>query len=204
MRKVLLVTGTLIAAGAAAAVYASDELLGEWGDGIGRNGYLTGSKSAGPGGYADDAAGSRGQRHGRRARHGSEAADSLAEDDADAAGDGGPGSSGGERFAGRPRADEAARGGGRGVERRFGRMDKDGDGVVTPQEFEQAAQKRIAAASRRFFARFDANGDGKVSREEFVRASAARKQVAANEDGDEALGDDTDRPRRMRGGERMR
>jgi Ca2+-binding EF-hand superfamily protein len=55
-------------------------------------------------------------------------------------------------------------------EQAFKRLDRDGDGVITPEEFAQAAEERVRA--------LDGNGDGAISREEFLvfheRAAAER------------------------------
>jgi hypothetical protein len=99
-----------------------------------------------------------------------------------------------------PIGGRVGRSGGRSDDRRFKRLDRDGDGAITPQEFEQAALERIPATSKRFFERFDINGDGKVTRQEFNQASDER--FAAIEDDDTAA--DSGRQPRVRGRDRMR
>ena len=60
------------------------------------------------------------------------------------------------------------------TDRRFARLDKNGDGVIDAKDFETAAAERVDFATKRFLKRFDANGDGKVSKDEFERFAKER------------------------------
>jgi Ca2+-binding EF-hand superfamily protein len=57
---------------------------------------------------------------------------------------------------------------------RFLRMDTDGDGVITEEEMQTAAQQRIARRIAKKIARLDKNGDGRVERAEFDEHGVAR------------------------------
>ena len=194
-KKILLIAGVLLAAGSVAAISSPHfrggqlrlaQLLDEFGDGD------TGSRSARSGKRhrqmdADDIddAGREEFAKGRRARS---ARHSLEDDALDMP----PGSREriGRRSAERrqDREDGEAEPGrrrrqvGRDVQasasphvgaplgrddRRFARLDRNGDGFIDAKEFEAWAAERAAHASQRFFKRFDADGDGKVSRDEF-------------------------------------
>ncbi len=68
--------------------------------------------------------------------------------------------------AGRPSADEIA------AEKAalFKQADTDGDGALSPAEFETFRQLVRAQMAERMFARADANGDGKVTLDEIQAA----------------------------------
>lgn len=51
------------------------------------------------------------------------------------------------------------------VERRFRALDRDGDGYLSPAEYDRGPER---------FRRFDADGDGKISADEFDRAALRR------------------------------
>ena len=51
------------------------------------------------------------------------------------------------------------------VERRFRALDRDGDGYLSPGEYDRGPER---------FRRFDANGDGRVSADEFSQAALRR------------------------------
>jgi hypothetical protein len=55
------------------------------------------------------------------------------------------------------------------ADRRFRRVDRNGDGVVDAAEYEAHLRQHIASASRRLFKQLDRDGDGKLSKEEFTR-----------------------------------
>jgi Ca2+-binding EF-hand superfamily protein len=104
------------------------------------------------------------------------------------------------------KADEAAKGERRsfdlrrligGADRRFNRMDKNGDGFIDAKDLEPAAAERVAFASKRFFKRFDADADGKVTRDEFNRF-AKERFAGLDMDGDGRI-TDADLPPMMRG-----
>jgi len=61
-------------------------------------------------------------------------------------------------------------------DRRFSRLDRNGDGVIDARDFDARAAEIAAAAARRFLERYDANGDGKVSRDEFERVAKDKSQ----------------------------
>jgi Ca2+-binding EF-hand superfamily protein len=84
-----------------------------------------------------------------------------------------------------------------GTDRRFGRLDKNGDGFVDARDLEPAAAERVAFASKRFFRRFDADSDGKVTRDEFNRF-AKERFANLDMDGDGRI-TDADLPPMMRG-----
>jgi Ca2+-binding EF-hand superfamily protein len=84
-----------------------------------------------------------------------------------------------------------------GSDRRFGRMDKNGDGFVDAKDLEPAAAERVAFASKRFFKRFDADADGKITRDEFNRF-AKERFASLDMDGDGRISD-ADLPPMMRG-----
>jgi Ca2+-binding EF-hand superfamily protein len=60
------------------------------------------------------------------------------------------------------------------VDRRFSRLDRNGDGFIDAGDLEARVSERNAYAARRFFKRFDADGDGKVTRAEFDRRAGQR------------------------------
>lgn len=84
-----------------------------------------------------------------------------------------------------------------GTDRRFGRLDKNGDGFIDAKDLEPAAAERVAFASKRFFRQFDADADGKVTRDEFNRFAKARF-ASLDMDGDGRI-TDVDLPPMMRG-----
>jgi Ca2+-binding EF-hand superfamily protein len=84
-----------------------------------------------------------------------------------------------------------------GTDRRFGRMDKNGDGFIDAKDLEPAAAERVAFASKRFYRQFDGDGDGKVTREEFNRF-AKERFAGLDVDGDGRI-TDADLPPLMRG-----
>lgn len=77
----------------------------------------------------------------------------------------------------------------KGPEAAFGRLDGDGDGVLTMQEAQQAMGRlqgqRADPAQRwqRMLQNWDANGDGQLSREEFKGADRAFQFLDADGDG---------------------
>jgi Ca2+-binding EF-hand superfamily protein len=76
---------------------------------------------------------------------------------------------------------------------RFKRMDMDGNGQVTDQEFEQYVQSRRADHRQRYVSRIDRNGDGKVSKEEFIAHNtqmAERKFSYMDKDSDGLVSSD--------------
>jgi Ca2+-binding EF-hand superfamily protein len=83
------------------------------------------------------------------------------------------------------------------TDRRFARMDKNGDGVVDAKDIEATATERVAYGSRRFLKRFDANGDGRVSKDEFERF--AKERFAVLDLDDDGKITESDLPPRMRG-----
>lgn len=178
-KKVLLIAGALLAAGSVAAVSSPHfrgvqlrlaQMLDEFGDGD------TGSRSARSGKRhrqmdADDIddAGREAFGKGRRARSAERRLDREAE----------PAEEGGKRrltSERRPGRDD----------RRFARLDRDGDGFIEAKEFEIWAAESAARASQRFLERFDTDGDGKVSRDEF-RQSAKDRFANRDADGDDRL-----------------
>jgi Ca2+-binding EF-hand superfamily protein len=69
----------------------------------------------------------------------------------------------------------------------FSEFDLDGDGLLQPQEFEQARAQRIRERAEQgyrmrnlgnapSFSSIDSNGDGVVSAQEFVAAQAKHRQ----------------------------
>ena len=84
-----------------------------------------------------------------------------------------------------------------GTDRRFGRLDKNGDGFIDAKDLEPAAAERVAFASKRFFRQFDGDGDGKVTRDEFNRF-AKERFAGLDMDGDGRI-TDADLPPMMRG-----
>jgi Ca2+-binding EF-hand superfamily protein len=67
-------------------------------------------------------------------------------------------------------------------DRRFARLDKNGDGYIDATDLDAVASSRTAEAQQRFLRRFDADRDGKVTSEEFHRFA---KQRFANLDLDD-------------------
>jgi Ca2+-binding EF-hand superfamily protein len=66
----------------------------------------------------------------------------------------------------------------------FWRMDRNGDGAVTKEEFMQAAQRRMTRRVAFLFARLDDNRNGIISRDEFVDApNRLFRRFDANDDG---------------------
>ena len=72
-------------------------------------------------------------------------------------------------------------------QRRFAKMDANGDGRLTTNEIDgflkQRLQRRLMRLRYRMLARFDANGDGVISKEEFT-ARALRRFARADLNGD--------------------
>ena len=83
------------------------------------------------------------------------------------------------------------------TDRRFARLDKNGDGAIDAADFEAVAAERVDFATKRFLKRFDANGDGKVSRDEFERF--AKERFAMLDLDDDGRITEADLPPRMRG-----
>lgn len=83
------------------------------------------------------------------------------------------------------------------AERRFGRLDKNGDGFIDAKDLEPAAAERVAFASKRFFRSHDADNDGKVTRDEF-NARAKHRFVSLDIDDDGKI-TEADLPPMMRG-----
>jgi hypothetical protein len=83
------------------------------------------------------------------------------------------------------------------TDRRFGRLDKNGDGFIDAEDLQPAAAERIAFASKRFFKRFDPDADGKVTKDEFNRF-AKERFADLDVDGDGRI-TDADLPPMMRG-----
>jgi EF-hand domain pair len=101
-----------------------------------------------------------------------------------------PGLGRGRKEGSEPRRASSERQTGR-ADRRFVRLDRNGDGVIDAKDFEARAAEIVAAATRRFLERYDADGDGKVSREEFERVAkeSPRDRVADLEfDGEDKMG----------------
>lgn len=73
------------------------------------------------------------------------------------------------------------------VDLRFSALDRNGDGFVDAEEFEAWAAGRAVHAAQRFIKRFDANGDGKVSKDETRRSG--RHRVADSELEEEKITD---------------
>ena len=83
------------------------------------------------------------------------------------------------------------------ADRQFDRLDGNGDGVIDAQEVDAAAEriyKRIKARMQAQFKRADANGDGRETREEF-QAQAQKRFARMDPDQDGKL-----RPEDMRRG----
>ncbi|HZT47112.1 MAG TPA: EF-hand domain-containing protein [Hyphomicrobiaceae bacterium] len=83
------------------------------------------------------------------------------------------------------------------VDRRFTRLDRNGDGFIDAADLEASVAERNAYAARRFFKRFDADGDGKVTRAEFDRR-AGQRFADLDLDGDGKI-TEADLPPMMRG-----
>ena len=83
------------------------------------------------------------------------------------------------------------------TDRRFARLDKNGDGAIDAKDFEAVAAERVDFATKRFLKRFDANNDGKVSRDEFERF--AKERFAMLDLDDDGSITEADLPPRMRG-----
>jgi Ca2+-binding EF-hand superfamily protein len=83
------------------------------------------------------------------------------------------------------------------ADRRFGRLDKNGDGFVDAKDLEPAAAERAAFASKRFFRAFDADNDGKVARDEFN--ARAKERFASLDINDDGKITEADLPPMMRG-----
>lgn len=86
------------------------------------------------------------------------------------------------------RARKARRGGGRwgGRKGRYGfwRMDRDGDGAISKEEFTRVAQRRGHRRVAYRFVRYDDNRNGLISKEEFVEAPTRLfRRFDANDDG---------------------
>ena len=57
----------------------------------------------------------------------------------------------------------------------FAKLDKNGDGKVSKEEYmDSAAAKKDAAKAGESFAKRDKNGDGSLSKEEFIPAKKAK------------------------------
>jgi len=83
------------------------------------------------------------------------------------------------------------------TDRRFARLDKNGDGAVDAKDFEMAAAERVDFATQRLLKRLDANGDGRVSKEEFERHAKERFAMLDLDDDGQITASDL--PPRMRG-----
>ncbi|MHC4848366.1 MAG: EF-hand domain-containing protein [Planctomycetota bacterium] len=68
-------------------------------------------------------------------------------------------------------------------ERRFAAMDRDGDGVLTKDEIEQAFDKQDRERKMSFVERYDRDRDGKVTREEFTGPAKLFDKLDKNADG---------------------
>ncbi|MHC4450556.1 MAG: EF-hand domain-containing protein [Planctomycetota bacterium] len=68
-------------------------------------------------------------------------------------------------------------------ERRFAAMDRDGDGVLTKAEIEQAFDKQDRERKMSFVERYDRDRDGKVTREEFTGPAKLFDKLDKNADG---------------------
>jgi hypothetical protein len=86
-----------------------------------------------------------------------------------------------------------------GLDGRFARLDRNGDGIVDAGDFQARASEIAAGAARRFLRRFDANGDGRVSREEFTRGATESGERFADLELDGAGAGDGGEPRGGRG-----
>ena len=75
------------------------------------------------------------------------------------------------------------------AERKFARLDKDGDGFLSQQERMAAKAARRMKKARHYFKKIDANGDGVISVEE-NRASAARMFNKLDKNGDQVITQD--------------
>jgi Ca2+-binding EF-hand superfamily protein len=60
------------------------------------------------------------------------------------------------------------------TDKRFARLDQNGDGVIDAADFEAASAERVAYQAKRMMKRFDADGDGKISKAEFERFAKER------------------------------
>lgn len=83
------------------------------------------------------------------------------------------------------------------TERRFSRLDRNGDGFIDAKDFETMSAERVSYASKRFFNRFDADRDGKVTKEEFNRL--AKERFAVLDLDDDGKITEADLPPMMRG-----
>lgn len=83
------------------------------------------------------------------------------------------------------------------VDRRFRKLDTNGDGFIDLPDLQARATEHAAFASRRFFRRFDANGDGKVTRDEFD--GPAKERFAYLDLDDDGKITEADLPPRLRG-----
>jgi Ca2+-binding EF-hand superfamily protein len=70
-----------------------------------------------------------------------------------------------------------------GNEKRFAAMDRDGDGVLSRAEIDQAHDQARSERSLGFIPRFDKNKDGKVTREEFTGPARMFERLDADGDG---------------------
>lgn len=70
------------------------------------------------------------------------------------------------------------------VDRRFARLDVDGDGRATADEARQVHQQRRAERAGRMFERLDLDSDGNVTRAEFDQARAQRAEHRAERRGE--------------------
>lgn len=82
-------------------------------------------------------------------------------------------------------------------DKRFARLDKNGDGVIDAADFEAASAERLAYDTKRMMKRFDTDGDGKISKAEFERF--AKERFARLDLDDDGKITEMDLPPGMRG-----
>ena len=203
MSKKVLIAGVLLAAGSI-AVFSSPQALRAASDRLA--GFLDtqdedgarvhrGRRHRGGGGDADD--------RGDEAGVGSRMTRWLGRPGADAADEDEPAPRLGRARTAREEGDDDRRGAaGRspaGLDRRFSRFDRNGDGLVDAGDFQARASDIAAGAARRFLKRFDTNGDGRVSREEFASGAAGAGERFADLEPDDKGAGDWGGPRSGRG-----